>query len=119
MLAGDVNQAELTFWNYFRVWQGFSLMPERFLYGANQLHPTEQYYPLRPELMESALYLHEVGCCSDCLPCVAQEELASCWNLPAPAQGAAWLSMAGQASVGPTNIGSRSAAALAPCGGRG
>ena len=62
MLAGDVNQAELTFWNYFRVWQGFSLMPERFLYGANQLHPTEQYYPLRPELMESALYLHEVGC---------------------------------------------------------
>ena len=48
VLAGDVNQAELTFWNYFRVWQGFSLMPERFLYGANQLHPTEQYFPPKP-----------------------------------------------------------------------
>ena len=82
MLAGDVNQAELTFWNYFRVWQGFSLMPERFLYGANQLHPTEQYYPLRPELMESALYLHEVGCCTHSMQSAGPEELASCWNLP-------------------------------------
>lgn len=101
MLAGDVKQAELTFWNYFRVWQGFSLMPERFLYGANQLHPTEQYYPLRPELMESALYLHEVGCCTDSPQPVAPEVLASCWNLPAPAKGIACQLGAGQAGTAP------------------
>ena len=116
MLAGDVNQAELTFWNYFRVWQGFSLMPERFLYGANQLHPTEQYYPLRPELMESALYLHEVGCCTNSPQPVAPEVLASCWNPSCACQRYCMPAWGRAGWHGPTIISCHCAAALASCG---
>ncbi|EIE19324.1 seven-hairpin glycosidase [Coccomyxa subellipsoidea C-169] len=60
VLAGDVKAAAESFAAFFGVWQRFGLLPERYLYGGNgALHSTEQYYPLRPELMESAFYLHQ------------------------------------------------------------
>ena len=72
VLAGDIDLAEETFGAFFGLWQRYGLLPERFtldmgLGGA--IHPTEQYYPLRPELLESAFYLHEV--CADLRrPCI-------------------------------------------------
>ena len=63
MLAGDVTLAENTFAAFFGLWERFGLLPERFTLDAGphgSIHPTEQYYPLRPELMESAFYLHQV-----------------------------------------------------------
>lgn len=61
VLAGDVSAAADSFRAFFSVWERFGLLPERFLYGGGgALHPTEQYYPLRPELVESAFYLHQV-----------------------------------------------------------
>ena len=64
MLAGDVKSAAETFEAFFSVWQRFGLLPERYYFaGQGSLHPTEQYYPLRPELIESAFYLHQVQPC--------------------------------------------------------
>ena len=63
VLAGDIDLAEETFGAFFSLWQRFGLLPERFTLDiglGGQIHPTEQYYPLRPELVESAFYLHEV-----------------------------------------------------------
>ena len=61
VLAGDVDLAEEAFGAFFGLWQRFGLLPERFtLDMGGTIHPTEQYYPLRPELLESAFYLHEV-----------------------------------------------------------
>jgi mannosidase alpha-like ER degradation enhancer 1 len=61
VLAGDVRAAAETFQAFFGLWQRFGLLPERYLFGGDgSLHPTEQYYPLRPELIESAFYLYQV-----------------------------------------------------------
>lgn len=57
MLAGDVKLAADTFNNFIAVWQKYGVIPERYHYLTAQMHPTERHYPLRPELMESALYL--------------------------------------------------------------
>ncbi len=61
VLAGDVKAAHDTFDAFFGVWRRYGLLPERYLYGGDgMLHPTERYYPLRPELIESAFYLYQV-----------------------------------------------------------
>ena len=61
VLAGDVVSAQQSYWHYFGLWQMFGALPERFLYPQGHLHPTQQQYPLRPELMESTFYLYQVG----------------------------------------------------------
>ena len=68
VLAGDVRSAEESFAAFFGVWQRWGVLPERYYYeGGGTLHPTEDYYPLRPELLESAFYLHQVRpTCSCC-----------------------------------------------------
>ena len=60
MLAGDVKLAADTFNNFIAVWQKYGVIPERYHYLTAQMHSTERHYPLRPELMESALYLMQV-----------------------------------------------------------
>ena len=61
VLAGDVQQAAESFRAFYGVWQRFGVLPERYFFaGEGALHPTEHYYPLRPELLESAFYLHQV-----------------------------------------------------------
>lgn len=70
VLAGDVSLAENTFAAFFGLWERFGLLPERFTLDAGphgSIHPTEQYHPLRPELMESAFYLYQV-CVMLCMP---------------------------------------------------
>lgn len=44
------------------VWRQFQALPERYLYQIGTVHPTEHYYPLRPELFESTFYLFQVAC---------------------------------------------------------
>ena len=61
MLAGDLLQAIDTFETFMTVWTRFGVLPERYLFPSDQLHTSEQYYPLRPELIESNTYLHQVS----------------------------------------------------------
>ena len=61
VLAGDVLAAQQSYWHYFGLWQIFGALPERFLYPQGHLHPNQQQYPLRPELLESTFYLYQVS----------------------------------------------------------
>jgi len=52
---GDIDAANISHRAFFSVWDRFGLLPERYLYKSEQVHPTMKYYPLRPELAESTL----------------------------------------------------------------
>jgi len=41
------------------VWQEYGVVPERYLLQQRTVHPTEAYYPLRPELAESTFALYQ------------------------------------------------------------
>ncbi|CAI5461801.1 unnamed protein product [Closterium sp. Yama58-4] len=58
VLAGDVAAANATHRQFFSVWEKFGLLPERYLFDMGVPHPTERYYPLRPELAESTFALY-------------------------------------------------------------
>ncbi|CAI7748696.1 unnamed protein product [Closterium sp. NIES-53] len=58
VLAGDVAAANATHRQFFTVWEKFGLLPERYLFDMGVPHPTERYYPLRPELAESTFALY-------------------------------------------------------------
>ncbi|EYU42528.1 hypothetical protein ABFS82_09G026200 [Erythranthe guttata] len=59
VLAGDIAAANSSHREFFYVWQQFGVLPERYLLDHQMLHPTEKYYPLRPELAESTFYLYQ------------------------------------------------------------
>ncbi|KAG9449835.1 hypothetical protein H6P81_009800 [Aristolochia fimbriata] len=59
VLLGDVAAANSSHREFFYVWEKFGVLPERYLLDREMLHPTEKYYPLRPELAESTLYLYQ------------------------------------------------------------
>lgn len=59
VLVGDVAAANLTHREFFHVWKKFGVLPERYLLDHQIVHPTEKYYPLRPELAESTYYLYQ------------------------------------------------------------
>ncbi|KAJ4842505.1 Alpha-mannosidase I mns5 [Turnera subulata] len=44
---------------FVHVWKKFGVLPERYLLDHQMVHPTEKYYPLRPELAESTFYLYQ------------------------------------------------------------
>ncbi|GJM86799.1 hypothetical protein PR202_ga02691 [Eleusine coracana subsp. coracana] len=58
-LLGDVAAANLSHREFYNVWQRFGVLPERYLLDYGMLHPTEKYYPLRPEFAESTFYLYQ------------------------------------------------------------
>ena len=60
-LLGHVELAADTFTAFFSLWTRYHALPERFVLNAQQLHNSERYYPLRPELMESAYYLYRTS----------------------------------------------------------
>ena len=60
-LLGHFDMAADTFTAFFSLWTRYHSLPERFVLNAQQLHNSERYYPLRPELMESAYYLYRVS----------------------------------------------------------
>lgn len=59
VLVGDVASANSSHREFFHVWERFGVLPERYLLDHQMLHPTEKYYPLRPELAESTFYLYQ------------------------------------------------------------
>ncbi|XP_059441472.1 alpha-mannosidase I MNS5 [Corylus avellana] len=59
VLVGDIAAANSSHREFFHVWERFGVLPERYLLDHQMLHPTEKYYPLRPELAESTFYLYQ------------------------------------------------------------
>ncbi|XP_027331674.1 alpha-mannosidase I MNS5 [Abrus precatorius] len=59
VLVGDIIAANSSHREFFNVWKRFGVIPERYLLDHQMLHPTEKYYPLRPELAESTFYLYQ------------------------------------------------------------
>ena len=60
-LLGHFDMAADTFTAFFSLWTRYHALPERFVLNAQQLHNSERYYPLRPELMESTYYLYRLS----------------------------------------------------------
>ncbi|PSS07817.1 Alpha-mannosidase [Actinidia chinensis var. chinensis] len=58
VLIGDITAANSSHREFFSIWEKFGVLPERYLLDRQMLHPTEKYYPLRPELAESTFYLY-------------------------------------------------------------
>ncbi|XVF50267.1 hypothetical protein PTKIN_Ptkin04bG0082600 [Pterospermum kingtungense] len=59
VLVGDIGAANSSHREFVYVWKKFGVLPERYLLDYQMLHPTEKYYPLRPELAESTFYLYQ------------------------------------------------------------
>ncbi|XP_024523829.1 alpha-mannosidase I MNS5 isoform X1 [Selaginella moellendorffii] len=59
VLIGDIAAANATHREFLRLWEMFGIFPERYLLDAGKVHPTERYYPLRPELAESTFFLYQ------------------------------------------------------------
>ncbi|KAI9086456.1 hypothetical protein K1719_031540 [Acacia pycnantha] len=59
VLIGDITAANSTHREFYHVWEKFGVLPERYLLDHQMLHPTEKYYPLRPEFAESTFYLYQ------------------------------------------------------------
>lgn len=64
VLAGDLGDAVKVHLTYWKVWQTFGAMPERFNLVARDEHASSnatvalEWYPLRPEFVESTYYLY-------------------------------------------------------------
>ncbi|NXE69549.1 EDEM2 protein, partial [Calcarius ornatus] len=57
-LIGDVDNAMRTFLNYYTVWKQFGGLPEFYNIPQGYTVDKREGYPLRPELIESAMYLY-------------------------------------------------------------
>ncbi|KAM9828283.1 ER degradation-enhancing alpha-mannosidase-like protein 2 isoform X2 [Syngnathus typhle] len=56
-LLGNVDSAVRTFQNYYSVWRQFGGLPEFYSISQGYTVDKREGYPLRPELVESAMYL--------------------------------------------------------------
>ena len=56
-LTGDLKQAIKIFHNYHKIWRKFGGLPEFYNIQNNQIHSNRDSYPLRPELIESLMYI--------------------------------------------------------------
>ncbi|XP_069808412.1 ER degradation-enhancing alpha-mannosidase-like protein 2 isoform X1 [Dendropsophus ebraccatus] len=57
-LIGDIGNAMRTFLNYYTVWKQFGGLPEFYNIPQGFTVDKREGYPLRPELIESAMYLY-------------------------------------------------------------
>ncbi|XP_061487656.1 ER degradation-enhancing alpha-mannosidase-like protein 2 isoform X2 [Rhineura floridana] len=57
-LIGDIDSAMRTFLNYYTVWKQFGGLPEFYNIPQGYTVEKREGYPLRPELIESAMYLY-------------------------------------------------------------
>lgn len=55
---GHIDSAKHTLAAFYSVWTRFDGLPERYIVPLKRVHTTERYYPLRPELVESAYLLY-------------------------------------------------------------
>ncbi|XP_055843989.1 ER degradation-enhancing alpha-mannosidase-like protein 3 [Episyrphus balteatus] len=57
-LIGDISPAMKTLHTYHTVWRQYGFLPEFYNIPAAEAGANRESYPLRPELAESAMYLH-------------------------------------------------------------
>lgn len=57
-MIGDINSAVKTFHNYHTVWRQYGFMPEIYNIPNGEAALNKESYPLRPEHIESAMYLY-------------------------------------------------------------
>ncbi|XP_063223386.1 ER degradation-enhancing alpha-mannosidase-like protein 2 isoform X2 [Bacillus rossius redtenbacheri] len=57
-LIGDVNKAMKTLHNYHQVWKQYGFTPEYYNIPQAEAGSNREGYPLRPELVESVMYLY-------------------------------------------------------------
>lgn len=58
-MVGDLEQARKTLLNYHLIWKQYGSLPEFYnIFNAN-VHSNREVYPLRPEFIESILYLYK------------------------------------------------------------
>ncbi|XP_017487864.1 PREDICTED: ER degradation-enhancing alpha-mannosidase-like protein 2 [Rhagoletis zephyria] len=57
-LVGDMDQAKKSLYNYHQVWKQYGFVPEFYDIVNNKPHKRDGY-PLRPEFIESVLYLYQ------------------------------------------------------------
>merc|ERR1712166_702197 len=59
VLWGDLDMAHVTAASFYRLWTVHGLLPERFRLDLNQVEDANAGYWLRPELIESLVYLEQ------------------------------------------------------------
>ncbi|EDV38434.1 uncharacterized protein Dana_GF19471 [Drosophila ananassae] len=57
-IIGDTEPAVRTITRYIGVWKKYGFLPEFYNIAAGEASPNREVYPLRPELIESAMYLY-------------------------------------------------------------
>lgn len=57
-IVGDIEQAKKSLYNYHQIWKSYGFVPEFYDIGNNKPHKRDGY-PLRPEFIESVLYLYQ------------------------------------------------------------
>lgn len=57
-IVGDTGPAMRTMTRYISVWKKYGFLPEFFNIPTGEAAPNREVYPLRPELIESAMYLY-------------------------------------------------------------
>ncbi|CAH1785924.1 unnamed protein product [Owenia fusiformis] len=58
-LIGDIEKGMKTILNYHQVWRQYGALPEFYSITKGEAHATREGYPLRPEMIESAMYLYQ------------------------------------------------------------
>lgn len=58
-LTGDIDGAMKTLLNYHQIWRQFGFLPEFYNIPKAEAQPNREGYPLRPELVESVMYLYQ------------------------------------------------------------
>nr|XP_053642208.1 ER degradation-enhancing alpha-mannosidase-like protein 2 isoform X2 [Cherax quadricarinatus] len=58
-LLGDINSAQKIIFNYHQVWKQFGFTPEFYNIPQAEAPVNREGYPLRPELIESLMYLYQ------------------------------------------------------------
>lgn len=58
-LVGDLENARKSLYNYHQVWREYGFTPEFYEVVHGRAHPKRDGYPLRPELVESLVYLYQ------------------------------------------------------------
>uniref|UniRef100_A0A6M2CNA5 alpha-1,2-Mannosidase n=1 Tax=Rhipicephalus microplus TaxID=6941 RepID=A0A6M2CNA5_RHIMP len=58
-LIGDLDNARKSLYNYHQIWREYGFTPEFYEVVHGRAHPKRDGYPLRPELVESLVYLYQ------------------------------------------------------------
>lgn len=58
-LVGDLEGARKSLYNYHQVWKQYGFTPEFYDVGRSKASAKREGYPLRPELVESIMYLYQ------------------------------------------------------------